>query len=137
DLARTPSEALTGTDVATFVTRTLPRIDERGSIAVTIAGSDEAPEFQELDADPSITMRTEPSDDPDWFDLGIAVTIDGHEIPFAELFTALATVQSHLLLNDGSYFSLDLRAFDALRELLAEAAALDGVTPENPQIGLY
>src|SRR5699024_10215324 len=44
DLARTPSETLTGIDVATFVTRTLPRIDELGSIAVTIAGSDEAPE---------------------------------------------------------------------------------------------
>src|SRR5699024_6967930 len=85
DLARTPSETLTGIDVATFVTRTLPRIDELGSIAVTIAGSDEAPEFQELDADPSITMRTEARDDSDWFDLGIDVTIDGHEIPFAEL----------------------------------------------------
>src|SRR5699024_14782 len=124
DLARTPSETLTGIDVATFVTRTLPRIDELGSIAVTIAGSDEAPEFQELDADPSITMRTEARDDSDWFDLGIDVTIDGHEIPFAELFTALATEQTHLLLNDGSYFSLDHHAFDTLRELLAEAAAL-------------
>jgi superfamily II DNA or RNA helicase len=137
DLARTPSETLTGIDVATFVTRTLPRIDELGSIAVTIAGSDEAPEFQELDADPSITMRTEARDDSDWFDLGIDVTIDGHEIPFAELFTALATEQSHLLLNDGSYFSLDHHAFDTLRELLAEAAALDGFTPENPQISRY
>src|SRR5699024_10737996 len=28
-------------------------------------------------------------------------------------------------------------AFDALRELLAEAAALDGFTPENPQISRY
>src|SRR5699024_12451533 len=45
--------------------------------------------------------------------------------------------QSHLLLNDGSYFSLDHHAFDTLRELLAEAAALDGFTPENPQISPY
>src|SRR5699024_7172828 len=45
DRARTPSETLPAIDVATFVTRTLPRIDELGSIAVTIAGNDEAPEF--------------------------------------------------------------------------------------------
>src|SRR5699024_1238411 len=89
------------------------------------------------DADPSITMRTEARDDSDWFDLGIDVPIDGHEIPFAELFTALATEQTHLLLNDGSYFSLAHHAFDTLRALLADDAAPHRHTPENPQISRY
>src|SRR5699024_10780986 len=127
----------TGLDAAAVAIRRLLPIDHLGASAVTIACSDEAPVYQELDADPSITMRTEARDDSDWFDLGIDVTIDGHEIPFAELFTALATEQTHLLLNDASHFSLDHHAFDTLRELPAEAAARDGFTPENTQISRY
>lgn len=137
EAARMPSESLTGIDVATFATRTLPRIESLDTVDVTIVGDGEAPEFEELDAAPSITVRTEASDDSDWFDLGIDVTIAGHEVPFVELFKALAVNETHLLLDDGSYFSLDDPAFDSLRELLAEAAALDGFTPENPQISRY
>src|SRR5699024_8258254 len=85
----------------------------------------------------SITMLTEARKVSDWFDLDIGVTIDAHAIPFAEMFTAHATEQSHLMVNDRSYFSLDHHDFDTLRELLALAAALDGFTPENPQISRY
>ncbi|MDN5793561.1 MAG: DEAD/DEAH box helicase, partial [Brevibacterium aurantiacum] len=95
------------------------------------------PEFRELEAAPSITVRTSANDDSDWFDLGIDVTIEGHEIPFVTLFKALATDETHLMLDDGSYFSLDNSAFDKLRELLAEAASLDGFKPENPQLSRY
>ena len=62
---------------------------------------------------------------------------DDHEIPFVELFTALAREQTHLILDDGSFFSLDNPAYGRLRELLTEANALDGFSPENPQISRY
>ena len=51
---------------------------------------------------------------PDWFDLGIDITVEGSKVPFTELFVALANGQSHLLLSDGAYFSLDLFFFVGL-----------------------
>lgn len=137
DAARTETRALTGIDAATYSTRVLPRIQELDDVAVTFADSDNAPDFRELDATPQVSVRTSATDDSDWFDLGIDVTVDGHEIPFVDLFTALAQGQSHLILDDGSFFSLENPVFDRLRELLAEANALDGFSPENPQISRY
>ena len=135
--ARTESATLTGIDVATFSTRILPQLEAFDEVAVSINDPDAAPEFRELEAEPAISIRTEGADGSDWFDLGIDVSIDGHEIPFVDLFRALATEESHLLLEDGSYFSLDDPAFDRLRELLAEAASLDGFSPEKLQISRY
>ena len=43
----------------------------------------------------------------DWFDLTITVTVGGEEVPFSELFIALAEGQSHLILPSGTFFSLD------------------------------
>ncbi|WP_210604153.1 SNF2 helicase associated domain-containing protein [Brevibacterium oceani] len=137
DAARTESTTLSGIDAATYSTRVLPRIDELDDVTVTYADSDNAPDFRELEATPQVSVRTEATDDSDWFDLGIDVSVDGREIPFVDLFTALAQEQSHLILEDGSFFSLDNPAFDRLRELLAEANALDGFSPENPQISRY
>ncbi|MGO3021647.1 MAG: DEAD/DEAH box helicase [Brevibacterium sp.] len=137
DAARTESTILTGIDAATFSTRILPRIQELDDVTVTFADSDNAPEFRELDATPQVSLRTQATDDSDWFDLGIDITVDDHEIPFVELFTALAREQTHLILDDGSFFSLDNPAFGRLRELLTEANALDGFSPENPQISRY
>ncbi len=62
--------------------------------------------------------------DPDWFDLGIDITVEGRKVPFAELFVALANGQSHLLLPDGAYFSLDKPELAALAKLIDEARSL-------------
>lgn len=137
DAARTESRTLTGIDAATYSTRVLPRIQDLDDVTVTFADADNAPDFRELEATPQVSLRTSATDDSDWFDLGIDVTVDGHEIPFVDLFTALAQEQSHLILDDGSFFSLENPVFDRLRELLAEANALDGFSPENPQISRY
>ena len=45
-------------------------------------------------------------------------------MPFAELFVALANGQSHLLLADGAYFSLDKPELAALARLIDEARTL-------------
>lgn len=137
DAARTESTTLTGIDAATYSTRMLPQIQELDDVEVTVADAADAPEFRELEATPQVSVRTSATDDSDWFDLGIDVTVDGREIPFVDLFTALAREQSHLILDDGSFFSLDNPAFDRLRDLLSEANALDGFSPENPQISRY
>ena len=60
----------------------------------------------------------------DWFDLGVTILAEGRAVPFAEVFTALALGQSHLLLPDGAYFSLDKPELRQLARLIEEARAL-------------
>ena len=42
----------------------------------------------------------------DWFDLGVTISVEGRELPFAEVFVALASGESRMLLDDGAHFSL-------------------------------
>ncbi len=69
--------------------------------------------------------------DTDWFDLGVAVTVGGREVPFAELFAALAAGWQHLLLPDGTWLALDRPELAALARLIDEARALQD-RPDGP-----
>lgn len=117
---------MTGTlhdvDAAEFATHVVPSLQEQG-IAIVVTGKPKT--YQELSGAPEITVSTVESSDPDWFDLGIIVKIDGRDIPFTPLFTALSMRRTKLLLVDGSYFSLAHPALDSLRELIDEATELD------------
>jgi hypothetical protein len=42
--------------------------------------------------------------DTDSFDLGVSITVEGRQVPFADVFVALAAGETHLLLADGAYF---------------------------------
>ena len=64
------------------------------------------------------------SGDADWFDLGVSVSVDGEDIPFAPLFAALAAGEEHLLLPSGTWFDVRRPEFDRLRRLIDEARAL-------------
>lgn len=118
---------------AEFVTRTVPALEAEG-VTVTVSGRRK--NYQELTGEPEITVSTVESSDPDWFDLGILVSIDGRTIPFEPLFTALSKGRRKLLLVDGSYFSLNHRALDRLRELIDEAGELDE-WETGPRISRY
>ena len=76
------------------------------------------------------------STDPDWFDLGLIVTIDGRTIPFAPLFTALSRGRRKLLLSDGRYFSLAHPSLQRLRDLIEEAGDL-AEWETGPRISRY
>jgi len=112
-----------GVDAAEFATRVIPALEGTPGVQVEVHG--ERKPYRELTGDPEITVTSVESPDPDWFDLGILVSIDGHRIPFAELFIALSRGRRKMALSDGSWFSLAHPALDRLRELLEEAAALD------------
>jgi len=62
----------------------------------------------------------------DWFNLDVQVSIDGEKVDFAELFAALAKGESHLVLDGGTWFSLDRPELDQLRAVMAEATLLAG-----------
>ncbi|GAA1950748.1 SNF2-related protein [Microbacterium deminutum] len=125
---------LAGIDAAEFAARLLPGLEALPDVTVEIEG--ERPRYRELTADPHVTVSTLESTDPDWFDLGVIVTIDGRTIPFAPLFTALSRGRRKLLLSDGRYFSLSHPSLQRLRELLEEA---DDLTEweTRPRISRY
>lgn len=121
ELVPAPSGTLRDVAAAEFVARVVPELQRRG---VRLETTGTRPHYRELTGDPEITVSTVESADPDWFDLGVIITIDGRKIPFAPLFTALSRGKRKIMLSDGAYFSLAHPALDRLRELVEEAAEL-------------
>ncbi len=113
---------LRGMEAAEFIAHAVPALEATEGVRIVRSGTPHR--YRELTGVPEITVRTVESTDPDWFDLGVIVTIDGRSIPFVPLFTALAQRRKKLLLSDGGYFSLAHPALDRLRDLLEEAAAV-------------
>jgi len=58
-------------------------------------------------------------------------------VPFDQLFVALAHEQQHLILNSGTYFSLDHEEFRRLAALIAEARALQEVENGNVRLSRF
>jgi len=116
--------ALTGIDSMRFTTEALPRLRERWP-AVTVELTGEAPEYRDVSGSLSIGLSThEAAGERDWFDLGVTITVEGRELPFAEVFVALAEGASHVLLDDGAHFTLLDPRLQELRRLIEEARAL-------------
>ena len=107
----------------TFSTEVLPLLSSRDDVRVELTG--QVPDYHEAGDSLEIGLSAGELDgDRDWFDLGISVTVEGREVPFADLFVALAHGQSHMLLADGAYFSLDKPELATLARLIEEAKAL-------------
>ncbi|HZI96714.1 MAG TPA: SNF2-related protein, partial [Actinomycetales bacterium] len=131
---------LTGMEAVTFTQDMLPALTDSDDILLTVVGT--PPEFRPAEAAPVVHLSATDSDDTDWFDLGVAVSIDGEEIPFDQLFVALAGAQTHLVLASGTYFSLQRPELEQLRRLIEEARALadresDGLRLSVYQAGLW
>lgn len=121
--ARFSAATLHGLDTMVFSTEVLPLLSGRDDVRVEVSGL--VPDYREAGDSLRIGVSAGELDgEQDWFDLGITVTVEGREVPFAELFVALASGQSHLLLPDGAYFSLDKPELLALARLIEEARAL-------------
>ena len=116
-----PNATVTRADAARFVTETLPLLEDEGVI-VTHHG--EAPEYSRATEAPVISVGAEDTGDNDWFNLHVRVTVAGRDVPFEQLFRALAAGDEAMLLDDGTWFPLDRPELDRLRQLLAEAREL-------------
>jgi hypothetical protein len=129
-LKQGPAVTLRGLDAMTFTTEVLPLLRDRHDVRVEISGH--VPDYREAGDSLEIGLSTGELDgERDWFDLGITITVEGREVPFADLFVALAHGQTHLLLPDGAYFSLDKPELAALARLIDEARALQD-QPDGP-----
>lgn len=109
-------------DAAEFVATVVPRIAATAGVRVETLGT--APDYRELRGAPVVAVSTQPTEQNDWFDLGVSVTVEGRTIPFAPLFTALVKGRRRLKLVDGTYLSLDHPALAALADLISEARDL-------------
>ena len=121
-----PHAHLTGTESAVFVTAWLPALEVSDRVEVTVVG--ERPDYRFSESAPTVTLAvTDPRDGAgDWFSLDVQVAIDGETVDFAELFAALARGDTHLVLDRGTWFSLDRPELDQLRAVIAEATLLAG-----------
>ena len=112
---------LSGLDTMRFTTETLPLLRDRDGITIDLDGT--PADYRETTAVIGISTRERPGE-TDWFDLGVTIEADGREVPFAPVFTALARGESHLLLSDGTFFSLEKPELQALQKLIDEAKTL-------------
>ncbi len=119
--ARVTLEGLAAVD---FFSTTLPRFRELPRLNLTVINE---LSFREADQAPVISLSHSEGDDRDWFNLGITVTIDGEEVPFDELFKALAVAEEFMILPSGTYFALDAGPFEKLRRLIEEARGIEDV----------
>lgn len=120
---------ITSVDAALIVSTVLPDLaaDDRVVVDNRI-GVD----FRRLDDRPTIAFTADESAGNDWFGLGITVTVGDHEVPTARLISELTAGASYLILDDGSYFSLDIPELRRLAELITEARALGEI--ENDKV---
>ncbi|MEG9247037.1 DEAD/DEAH box helicase [Arthrobacter sp. Soc17.1.1.1] len=119
-----------------FVEDVLPRLAELDGVSVDVVG--EKPDYRELTETPTLRISTVETDNRDWFDLGVMVTVSGRTIPFDSIFRALAQGRKKLKLVDNTYLSLEQPVFDQLRELIEEARSLSEWDPESGlQISRY
>ncbi|WP_265442957.1 DEAD/DEAH box helicase [Flexivirga meconopsidis] len=102
----------------------------------------ELPVFEESTSTPQINIGAADSEDNDWLDLHVTVTIDGEDVPFAPLFAALARGDEAMLLDSGTWFTLDHPELHQLERLIAEAKELsdkqrEGLSINRFQVGLW
>jgi superfamily II DNA or RNA helicase len=121
--ADTSTVWLTGIDNMHLTTEVLPHLAERADVIVEVDG--EPANYRDVSDSLTIGLSTvDVAGERDWFDLGVSISVEGRELPFAEVFRALASGESHMLLADGAHFSLLTPGLQDLRRLIEEARAL-------------
>ena len=127
--ALSPHTRLGGIDTMRFTTELLPLLADLPGVAVEITG--DPADYREAGDSLRIGVSTdEVAGDTDWFDLGVTITVEGRQVPFADVFVALSRGESHLLLADGAYFALQKPELQTLARLIEEARALQD-SPEG------
>jgi superfamily II DNA or RNA helicase len=128
---------LQGFDTVRFVTEALPALEQIEALTTDISG--EPLDYRDADASLEIGISTaEIAGNHDWFDLDVAITVEGRELPFAQVFAAIARSEERMLLDDGAHFSLLAPELESLRRLIEEARSLgEGTRPDSLRISRY
>jgi superfamily II DNA or RNA helicase len=131
-----PACVLDGIATARLLTEVVPALADRPDVTVSVAG--DVADYRETDAAPVIEFSGErDTDEQDWFDLAVTVAVDGEDVPFRELFLALAGGEEYLVLPSGTFFRLDRDELAQLGRLIAEARALQDAPGETVRVSRF
>ncbi|QHB99520.1 helicase SNF2 [Epidermidibacterium keratini] len=127
-----------GSQLLWLVDELLPALQELG-VAVIERG--ERADYREPATEPVVIVDITDTPERDWFDLAVRIEVDGVEIPFAQVFSALL-VGAELVRDDGLIIDLSRPEFDQLRHLIRQAQligdASSGTVRISPEhLGLY
>lgn len=126
-LGRSPA-VLAGLEALRLATELLRVLEEHPSVRVVTEG--QAPDYRGVDDSVVVEMVPAQSTwETDWFDLGVQVSAEGREVPFSDVFAALCGNETHMILPDGAFFSLDKPQLRVLRQLIEEARELYDAPP--------
>ena len=114
---------LRGMATARFMTETLPVLRELEAFDIEV--DDDVPDYREAADAPVITTSVSDDEDrPDWFSLSVRVHVGQEEIPLALLMAAVATGEPEVLLESGTWVSIDRPEIEALARLMEEGREL-------------
>lgn len=114
---------LRGMATARFMTETLPVLRELEAFDVEV--DDDVPDYREAADAPVITTSVSDDEDrPDWFSLSVRVHVGEEEIPLAPLMAAVAAGEPEVLLESGTWVSVDRPEIEALARLMEEGREL-------------
>ena len=112
---------LQGREMVDFLAELLPILSAHTGLQLRIEGE---ASYRAAESGAVIAISGEPSEQRDWFDLQISVTVDEEKVPLQDIFVALAQQQDFMILPSGTYFSLESDRFDQLAKLIEEARLL-------------
>ncbi|MGW0177328.1 DEAD/DEAH box helicase [Rhodococcus sp. NPDC003322] len=130
-----PRVTLHGLDTARLTGELLPLLRGRDDVEVRVVGT--PAEYRDAGESLQIGVGTDSTDDGDWFDLSITVRVEDRPVPFKDVFTALSAGDSHLLLPDGAYLSLDKPELQRLKSLISEARDLHDQDPNRLRLSRF
>lgn len=112
-----------GEDAIDLATRIVPLLQDTPDALVEVEG--DLPDYRDVDDDVEVHVATRLApEERDWFDLDVALSVDGRTVPLGTVFTALADGRTRLVLPDGAHLSLRTPELERLRDLIEEASAL-------------
>ena len=114
---------LRGMATARFMTETLPILREMEAVDVEV--DDDVLDYREAADAPVITTSVSDDEDrPDWFSLSVRVHVGDEEIPIGQLMAAVAAGEREVLLESGTWLSIDRPEIEALACLMEEGREL-------------
>ncbi len=134
--AAVPAVSTLGFDTMQLAINDLPQIEQVPEVGVEVTG--QPVNYRDVSESLSIGLSTAGiAGERDWFGLRVSFYVDDRELPFTDVFTALANGDSQMLLADGAHFSLLSPRLQSLRQLIEEARALADSTLDELRISRY
>ena len=114
---------LRGMATARFMAETLPVLRELEAFDIEV--DDDVPDYREaVDAPVITTSVSDDEDRPDWFSLSVRVHVGDEEVPIGLLMAAVAAGEPEVLLESGTWVSIERPEIEALARLMEEGREL-------------